>query len=40
VQHAGSRPVRQRFLRNQFFGKMEIEFGNEHTTIIERAPPT
>jgi len=35
TQHPRPRPVRQRFLRNQFFGKFEIEIRDQHALIID-----
>ena len=36
-KHPRSRPIRERLLRNEFFGKMKIEIGDEHVSTILRA---
>ena len=38
VQHARGGAIHKRLLRDQFFGKMEIEFRNQHRSIIGGSP--
>jgi hypothetical protein len=36
MQHARSTAINQRLLRNQLFGKMKIEVGNQHSRDYRR----